>query len=371
MGEAYTKKGQNWRPESITLTSNNQTIIADSSINGKYTEIEGSNSLGLSYYSHIDIDRELLYQEGMVLVDTENNTLIVIERSNDIEPASFKQQISLTLLSPDAEKDILFGNKEGVIYFSEDKGNKKPIALITEEETSQVIEQKLLTIDLSLFNDKDLAESIISQFISEQVILFKEQSTPKPLEPIYKEIRSKDGRLIRIDLTDYNQRIIVQEDSPKNNLRHSQINFRDLYLRYMASSDTATEDISLLKVYSEDDVRNISIRCDCSSPIKSICVTEKYKNKTKTRSISYNQEGMITINNNGQSSHLPIDIDYDNIPKSLLAKIIYGEILSSIPFFIFEQDDELAKRILTQFLDKNCARVLGIRQDIEKQKKRT
>ena len=80
---------------------------------------------------------------------------------------------------------------------------------------------------------------------------------------------------------------------------------------------------------------------------------------------------MITINNNGQSSHLPIDIDYDNIPKSLLAKIIYGEILSSIPFFIFEQDDELAKRILTQFLDKSCARVLGIRQDIEKQIKRT
>ena len=161
MVEAYTKEGQNWRPKSITLTSNNQTIIADSSINGKYTEIEGSNSLGLSYYSHIDIDRELLYQEGMVLVDTENNTLIVIERSNDIEPASFKQQISLTLLSPDAEKDILFGNKEGVIYFSEDNGNKKPIALITEEETSQVIEQKLLTIDLSLFNDKDLSRTDI------------------------------------------------------------------------------------------------------------------------------------------------------------------------------------------------------------------
>ena len=369
MGKAYTKKGQNWRPESITLTSNNQTIIADSSINGNYTEIEGSNSLGLKYNAFINTTEEL---ESMVLVDTENNTFIGIKRSNERRPAaSFKQQISLTLFSPDAEKDILFGNKEGVIYFSEDNGNKKPIALITEEETSQVIEQKLLTIDFSLFNDKDLAESIISQFISEQVIIFKEQSTPRPLEPTYKEIRNKDGRLIRIDLTNYNQRIIVQEDSPKNNLRHSQINFRDLYLRYMASSDTATEDISLLKVYSEDDVRNISIRCDCSSPIKSICVTEKFKNKTKTRSISYNQEGMITINNNGQSSHLPIDIDYDNIPKSLLAKIIEGEILSLIPFFIFEQDAELAERLLTQFLEKNCARVLGIQEDIEKQKKRT
>ena len=71
MGEAYTKKGQNWRPESITLTSNNQTIHINSSM-GKCSEIKGSD-LWISCFAFIDIDRESLYQVSMTLGDKANN----------------------------------------------------------------------------------------------------------------------------------------------------------------------------------------------------------------------------------------------------------------------------------------------------------
>lgn len=373
MGKAYTKKGQNWRPESITLTSNNQTIHINSS-KGKFSEIKGSD-LRISCFAFIDIDRESLYQESMTLGDKANNYHVEISRSSEIEPASFKQQISLNIFEPDGNiKSLIFGSHRGIVYLENYSGNPKPIAYITDEGTSPAIEEKLLhSIDFSLFKDKDLAKSIISQFISEQVIIFKEQSTPKQLRPAYKEIKDKESILTKIYLTDSGQSIPVLTDNLDNQKKQTQIDFSSLWIRYIAPNDAqSTEEISILTPISETQLAKLSIRCDCSSPVKSICTSTKHGNNKWSKIIKFNQEGkIIDKEGNGQNSPLQIDIDYDNTPKYLLAKIIEGEILSLIPFFIFEQDAELAERLLTQFLEKSCARVLGIQEDIEKQKKRT
>ena len=372
MGEAYTKKGQNWRPESITLTSNNQTIHINSSM-GKCSEIKGSD-LWISCFAFIDIDRESLYQVSMTLGDKANNYHVEISRSSEIEPASFKQQISLNIFEPDGNiKSLIFGSHRGIVYLENYSGNPKPIAYITDEGTSPAIEEKLLhSIDFSLFKDKDLAKSIISQFISEQVIIFKEQSTPKQLRPAYKEIKDKESILTKIYLTDSGQSIPVLTDNLDNQKKQTQIDFSSLWIRYIASNDDqSTEEISILTPISETKIAKLSIRCDCSSPVKSICTSTKHGNNKWSKIIKFNQEGKISQVINDREEFLPIDIDYDNTPKYLLAKIIEGEILSLIPFFIFEQDDELAERLLTQFLEKSCARVLGIQEDIEKQNKRT
>ena len=368
---AYIKIGEvAWRPERITLIFNNQTF-------GELTKVEGSDSLSLGYYTNVDIDEEILHQEEIRLFDSKKNMGVIIERSEDMA-SGYQHQLSLTIFKPDnnTTTGLIFGSHKGIVYLikNNDFRNPKPIACISDEETAPAIEQQLLkSVNFSSFNDEELAKSIISQFIREQVIIFKEQSTPKQLRPAYKEIKDNDSILTKIYLTDSRQYIPVLTDNLDNQKKQTQIDFSSLWIRYIASNDDqSTEEISILTPISETKIAKLSIRCDCSSPVKSICTSTKHGNNKWSKIIKFNQEGkIIDKEGNGQNSPLQIDIDYDNTPKYLLAKIIEGEILSLIPFFIFEQDAELAERLLTQFLEKSCARVLGIQEDIEKQNKRT